>query len=136
MDATNSHILYASVIGPWSSGKHPNQVPVVANGRVLAASYKQVAVYGLGGLAAPANAQLAPSAPQGAPISGTLISGTVATISGSTFQLKTSTGVTGVDATQAEAAQLAVDLYVGRKVTVRGTFSSVGVLVAEAVYAN
>jgi hypothetical protein len=136
MDATNSHILYASVIGPWSTGTHPNQVPVVANGRVLAASYKQVAVYGLGGLAAPANAQLAPSAPQGAPISGTLISGTVATISGSTFQLKTSTGVTGVDATQAEAAQLAVDLYVGRKVTVRGTFSSVGVLVAEAVYAN
>jgi hypothetical protein len=131
MDATNSHIIYAAVAGPWSNGHHPNQVPVVTNGLVLAATYKQVAVYGLGGHAAVANAQPAPSA-----ISGTLISGTVATISGSTFKLKTSTGLTGVDATQAEAAQLAVDLYVGAPVTVRGNYDSAGVLVAEAVYSD
>ena len=55
-------------------------------------------------------------------------------ISGSVFELKTSAGLKGVDATQAVAAQLAPDLYVGRSVEVRGNLDSAGVLVAEAVY--
>ncbi len=48
-DASNSSTLFSGVAGSWPYLRpNANIVPVVANGRVYVASYKQLAIFGLG----------------------------------------------------------------------------------------
>ena len=63
-DGGNGSTLFSSVAGPWPNPGRENLVPVVANGFVYVASYKQLAIFGLGGGAAQAPGHRKPGAGQ------------------------------------------------------------------------
>ena len=50
LSTSNLTQLYAGVAGTWpNSAANPNIVPVVANGKVYVATYRQLSIFGLGG---------------------------------------------------------------------------------------
>lgn len=52
IDPASGKIIYSAVAGNWISGNsNANTVPTVANGHVYVASYKELAIFGLGGAA-------------------------------------------------------------------------------------
>jgi len=120
--------------GSWPhTGANANIVPVVANGHVFVASYKQLSIYGLGtGItgSAPrpiaANVSSDPSRHQ--------IFGTITTMRGSQFTLQTRTGHSvQVDASAAIQNEMCIDLEAGETVDAQGTFDAAGVMLASLV---
>ena len=63
-DGSDSTSLFSAVAGSWpSSSANANIVPIVANGRVYVASYKQLAIFGLNGCSACSDQTIALNAP-------------------------------------------------------------------------
>jgi hypothetical protein len=58
-DASTGVTLYSASAGPWPNPGNANLVPVVANGLVYVASYKQLAIFGLAGTRARRSGRLA-----------------------------------------------------------------------------
>ncbi len=133
--------LFTSVAGTWPNDKrNANIVPVVANGRVYVASYKQLAIFGLahaGPTAAATTAATAlalPAGPAPTDLGGAHEwYGTIATLSGARFTIATRSGTRTVDASAAQAGDRVVPLYQGRPVDCVGTVDSAGVLHADTV---
>jgi hypothetical protein len=130
--------LFSTVAGSWANpAANANIIPVVANGRVYVASYKQLSIFGLlGGAAAKT------IVPQ--PAVQTLsynsarhqheIFGTINSISGSQITVKKRTGsLLTVDASVAIQSELCVGLEVGEPIDVQGTFAANGTMSAHSI---
>jgi hypothetical protein len=127
----NSHQLITPVVaGTWPNMQgNANLVPVVANGHVYVASYKSVAIFGLG----PAGTLSVAAAPQPA-ISQHEIFGTITALDGASLTIETRTGTfVPVDATAAIASDQSINLKVDKPVRVVGDFNTSGVLLATAI---
>jgi PQQ enzyme repeat len=145
-DASSSKIIASSVAGIWpNSDSNSNTVPTVANGRVYVASYKELAIFGLGSPASPAvltqveadRAKAVTAFNEDMPdvVSGEhVIYGTVREINGSTVILErrdlTMVKVNIADVTINKQIAMSV---VGRAVQMRGHYDDRGTLVAAAV---
>jgi hypothetical protein len=133
----NNGWLFSAVAGIWPNvNGNANIVPVVANGRVYVASYKQLAVFGLAGAAAKPAAVRPPMppAPVVLPLDSHEIYGTIKTVTGGNVTLATRTGqLVRVDAADAADRHRSVVLQVGEPVTVFGGFGGSGVLHATSV---
>jgi hypothetical protein len=132
----NLPILFQATAGSWPNlGANANLVPVVANGFVYVASYKQLSIFGL------LPPGVAPAAIRPQPATQSVLApgqhelfGTVTAIEGSYFTLQTRTGsFVQVDATSAIQNELSIDLFVREAVDVRGTFDRKGVLQATVI---
>jgi hypothetical protein len=139
----NSGWLFSAVAGTWpNTDGNANIVPVVVNGQVYVASYKELAIFGLPsaravgkpkGAAAfiPATPSPAPRLPPGAHE----IYGTIKTVAGAEVTLSTRTGnLVPVDAADAVDRHLSVGLQVGEPVTVFGSYRLSGILHATSVF--
>jgi hypothetical protein len=138
--------LFTSTAGNWDvphssgDGANSNIAPVVANGHVYVASYKELDIFGLGAPpiiihpAAPAAAPAVapPLKPQSA---GGLVSifGTVTKLEGSRFTLKTEAGEVQVNAEEAITNGLSPALVAGQQVSVYGNRDAQGVVHAEVI---
>jgi hypothetical protein len=129
-DDASNQLITPIVAGTWPvTPGNANIVPVVANGRVYVASYKTLAIFGIG----PAGTLSAAAAPQPA-INQHEIYGTITAVDGGSLTIETRTGtLLPVDATAAIAANQTVNLKVDKPVRVVGDFNSSGVLVASAI---
>jgi PQQ enzyme repeat len=132
----NGHQLFSNVAGTWpNTGGNANLVPVVANGKVYVASFKSLAIFGLGGASAPLvpasrTNQIRSSLPAGEHE----ISGIVQDIDSSTLTLVVRTGdLLKVDAAAAIANFQAAVPSVGHGILVRGTIDEDGVLHADTL---
>jgi hypothetical protein len=130
--------LYAATAGTWPNlGGDANIVPVVANGRVYVASYKELDIFGLGAAAAKTRTAPAPAHPAPPPRPPLApgeheIYGTIRTIGDGRMTLATRTG-TAVAVRAAIDAHLGVDLHQGRTVRVIGRRDAKGLLQASSI---
>jgi hypothetical protein len=116
---------------PYTSG-NANIVPVVANGQVFVASYRTLAIFGLGGKASFGSAPSVLLRPLVA--GGHEIFGTVESITGTELTVKTRTGsLVKVDTTAAANGHNLSIHGIGGAVDVRGTTGADGVLQAQSV---
>lgn len=130
--------LFMSTSGNWdvphssTDGANSNIVPVVANGHVYVASYKELDIFGLGTpiIIHPAATPVAP--PPKPQLAGGLF-GTITKLEGSRFTLKTEAGEVQVHAEQAITSGLSPALILGQQVSVYGTLDAQGVLHAEVI---
>jgi hypothetical protein len=126
--------LWQGTAGSWAtSNGNANLVPVVANGKVFVASYKQLDIFGLGGTLAKAGT---PHAPAFHPTSAAPneVTGTLLAASGSSLTLRTRTGtIVRVDASVALRQERSGDLVVGEPFNVRGKYDAARVLHAVAI---
>jgi hypothetical protein len=129
--------LYQGTAGYWeSSGGNANVVPVVANGKVYVASYKQLDILGLGGAGARfVTAQIPPAGAARNTIKAPhQITGMLVTIRGSMLTLRSRTGKTVlVDDSYAVRHERSSDLVAGEPFTVRGAYDASGILHAAAI---
>jgi hypothetical protein len=139
-DNQQAALIYSAPAGTWpTSTTNANIVPVVANGLVYVASYRQLAIFGLGGnpqgVTVGSTSGLSESEQAGLPESEqeSRISGTVSSVTDSLITLQTRSGVARVDATQAQQADLSVPIVVGSAVIVRGTRDPIGLFHADAI---
>jgi hypothetical protein len=126
--------LFQAPAGHWvSTGGNANLVPLVANGKVYVASYKELEIFGLGGKvpkAEPIGAAVFVTIP-GAPHE---LTGTLITISGSLLALRTRTGkIVGVDDSDAVRRERSAVLVVGEHFTAWGKYDASGVLHAIVI---
>lgn len=142
--AGNSQLqqLFSSPAGNWDvphssgDGANSNIVPVVANGHVYVASYKELDIFGLGArpvILHPAPHAVVPS-PRPQPATGVVSAfGTITKLEGSRFTLKTEAGEVQVNAENAITEGLSPALAVGLQVSVYGDRDPQGVLHAEVI---
>ena len=135
---TDASQLVTLPAGTWPKvGGNANLVPVVANGRVYVASYKQLSIFGpaTGAQAAATIVQpTAAPAPLSLPPGGHEVYGTAVGLQDSTLTLRTRTGqVIEVNILPAQQATLYAPVAVGAAVLVRGVYDSSGVLQAQVV---
>jgi hypothetical protein len=136
--AEHGNQLFSAVPGTWPNlGGNANVVPVVANGKVYVASYKSLAIYGLGAgsgaalASTPRANEIESSAP---PADEQQISGIVQSIDGSTLTLVNRAGdVIKVDGGSAFAHFQAAPPAVGHAILVRGTIDDAGVMHATTL---
>jgi hypothetical protein len=128
--------LYSASAGTWASaGANANLVPVVANGKVYVASYKQLAIFGL--LAPDAKAATlqvpsgeGPGGPVGTPHH---VTGTLVAVNGSQLILRTRAGeLVRVDDSAAIRDERSAVLVVGKPFAAEGTYSA-GILHASVI---
>jgi hypothetical protein len=133
----------AGIAGSWpNTGGNANIVPVVANGKVYVASFKQLAIFGLPSMFGPmkkkgarpllfgpsdrVETKLAPGEHD--------IYGTVSSVEGQRMTLQTRMGKSiNVDARAAIQAGLYIPPVASQAVEVRGTYGSDGTLNAQTV---
>ncbi|MBV9718049.1 MAG: hypothetical protein JOZ77_01925 [Candidatus Eremiobacteraeota bacterium] len=127
--------LYHARAGTWRSmNANANLVPVVANGRAYVASYKQLAIFGMGGKGVPAATTMAaePSPPQGSV--SHQITGVLVRVSGSALTLRSRTGrIVRVDDSAAVKLERSSDLVLGEPFIISGSYDAAGVLRAVAI---
>jgi hypothetical protein len=128
--ANHSAQLVSAAAGTWpfASNANSNLVPVVANGEVFVASYKQLSIFGL---APPAQhaAFTPPPAPQIIRYTGTKheVYGTAVRIAHDTMTLRTRTGaLLAVDLSAARATSDVPQTAQGQPVIVRGDYDAAG----------
>lgn len=134
--------LYSATAGNWDvphtsgDGANSNIVPVMANGHVYVASYKELDIFGLGRpiIVQPAAPPVAPP-PEPQPAAGLMsIFGTITKLEGSRLTLKTEAGTeVQVDAEKAIGNGLSPALVVGQQVSVYGNTDAQGMLHAEVI---
>lgn len=118
--------------GPWpNTTGRPNAVPVVANGRVFVASYKELSIFGLGSKQ-PAPTQPLQAATIAAPHTATIY-GTVIQIKASTLWLRTSTDVLTIDVGQVQRDELTVPLVPGKALRISARIDERGTISAEEI---
>ena len=140
--------LFSTPAGTWpNSTANANIVPVVANGHVYVASYKQLSIFGLAGAvgATPQTAQTAAQAVAQTvkntiqdstelPPNGHEIFGRISSINGDRLTIATrSGGVVNVNATQAVQNYQSVVLLVDEAVRILGSFDPLNVLQATVI---
>lgn len=133
-DAKDGSPLLPSGIpaGAWpNTGGRPNAVPVVANGKVFVASYKELRIFGLGSKQ-PAPTQPLQVATIAAPHTATIY-GTVIQIKASTLWLRTRTDVLTIDVGQVQHDQLTVPLVPGKAVRISARIDERGTISAEEI---
>lgn len=141
-DAKDGSILSSAMGGPWPAGPWPNTggganaVPVVANGRVFVASFREVRIYGLG--AKPPQQQVAAPVVRSASDSQAYpkrtIYGTIAETQGSSsLWLKTRTTLIPVDTSRAERDKKDAPLTAGQTIVVQGAMNDEGGIEAETI---
>jgi hypothetical protein len=126
--------LFQGPAGRWvSTGANANLIPLVANGKVYVASYKQLEIFGPGG-------RVPEAAPIGAPVFVTIpgapheLTGRLITSSGSLLALRTRTGkIVGVDGSEAIRRERSSVLVVGEPFTARGKYDASGILHAIVI---
>jgi hypothetical protein len=134
IDASNGTVLFSDKAGTWPNvGGGANIVPVVANGKVYVASFKQLAIFGLGPTITlppvPAVVVAGAAAPTGSQVTGTITG-----VEGSNVVVQTRGGVTKqVDASKALQAGTAPPLVVGKPFTAIGTVDPSGILHADTI---
>jgi len=115
--------------GSWNSpGANPNIVPVVSNGKVYVASYKQLAIFGVG---ANGTTQLnPPSAPQP---NWRAIYGKIVKVDGALVSIELRSGkVAKIDITRAASRHRSAPVVPGRSIGVLGMFNErTGVIQAQ-----
>lgn len=124
--------LFSGQAGTWpNTNADANITPVVANGHVYVASYKQLRVFGLGNLILPQN--IAPGLPPpGSPPNQ--VSGVLLSISGTTLNLQTRSGSTvAVQASSPVQAAAVALVRLGQPLLVRGALDGMGTLQAEVI---
>jgi hypothetical protein len=143
-------LLFSTVAGSWPSlAANANIVPVVANGHVYVASYKQLSIFGLlGGTAAKTItaqpvvqtiSQVQSASELQNPSSHSTkhqheIFGTISDVNGSLITVKRRTGsLLNVDASVAIKNDLCVGLDIGDAVDVQGTFEANGAMLAKSI---
>jgi hypothetical protein len=135
LDAANGTTLFSGTAGTWPNvNGNANLVPVVVNGKVYVASFKRLAIFGLG-QTIPFPAAVAQAVAQAltAP-TGNSVSGTIVGIDGSQVTLTTRTGSTArIDVTKAQQQSQSIPLVVGGPVIVEGTSDASGVMHAETI---
>jgi len=132
----SSTLIFSAVAGSWpNTGANANIVPVVANGRVYVASYKQLAIFGLGsGPAATLTLTAAPLDPTQLGPNQHEIHGTIQTLSGYMLTVATLSGAqVDVDATQAVQTYQSVVLSVGEAVRMLGSYDASNVFHATTI---
>ncbi len=126
-------LLFQSVAGNWDvppmpgwpEGGNSNIVPVVANGNVYVASYRELDIFGFRPLMVKA-----PSAPEIRSVSGIITT----VVSGSQFTLQTETGAeVRAEAEVAIRNGLSPELRVGQRVNVSGNVDAQGLLHADVI---
>jgi hypothetical protein len=140
--------IFTSPAGNWDvphpqgDGANSNIVPVVANGHVYVASYKQLDIFGFGPPVikpelAIAEAVAAPSPPRPPVPESTGFSitrGTITRVQGSRFVMKTEAGKdVQVDARAAVKNGLSAELVIGRPVSVYGNPDAKGIVHATLI---
>jgi len=128
--------LLATAAGTWpNTGGNANIVPVVANGRVYVASYRSLAIFGLG-----SGSAAVPPVIAAKPYQVTLpagiheIYGTVRGIDGATVLVERRTGAPiKVDAAAAFADFQAAQPSVGHGILIRGSIDEAGVVHAQTL---
>jgi hypothetical protein len=132
-DPSTGTTLTSRSAGAWPNlGNNANIVPVVANGEVFVASYKQLAIFGLG---APA-ARIAFPNVITVPAPNHRVSGQIVGIDSNRglFTILTRSGKRQlVLATGAIQSHTAVPLVIGQNVEVQGSFDSAGVLQSTVI---
>ena len=127
-------LFMANNAGSWPNTKgDANTVPVVANGHVFVASYRQLSIFGLGtGIAGPVPLTIALNVPSHS--SRHEIFGTITSVSGAQFTVRTRTGsLVEVDASAAIQNELCIELEAGETVDAQGNVEADGVLRAASV---
>jgi hypothetical protein len=128
--------LYGGDAGTWpNKGGNANIVPVVANGKVYVASYKGLAIFGLGapGAAAKIPSDLPAAADPLAPGQHEIY-GIVHAVSGSTIVVQKRDGaLVTVDGTWAAKHFALAPPDVGHGIIVQGSFGTTGILIASTV---
>jgi hypothetical protein len=140
--------LFSAVAGTWPNPTaNANIVPVVANGHVYVASYKQLAIFGLAGTVG-ATPQIAQTAPKATTLSVQTpthdltelppnvyeIFGTISSINGNALTITTRSGaVLKVDATKAVQTYQSIVLLVDESVGILGSFDTSNVLQATVI---
>jgi hypothetical protein len=134
--------LHAGIVaGTWpNTGGNANIVPVVANGKVYVATFKQLAIFGLsptiqtGRKAIEPRSLEAPVAAAEPAVSGTRIYGTIASVSDSRVVVQLRNGKTlTVELAGALKAFHTVIPYVGEPVVVNGVTASDGTIEAQSM---
>ena len=130
-------LLFSSQAGAWrNSGGNANIVPVVANGRVFVASYKQLTIFGLGG-----GPYVPPAATAAKPVALDAhappheITGVLEHAEGMVLTLRTRAGkIALVDDSDALRSEKIGVLVQGNAYTAQGTtYDSTGALRAQAI---
>jgi hypothetical protein len=133
--------LWSGVAGTWPNVTgNANIVPVVANGEVFVASFKQLAIFDLaprGAMTRIVTAERplqAPAAPPLPEVSGSRFFGTFASIDGDHVVVRLRTGETlTIDLANARKAFQTVIPFVGETVDVSGTLEANGTLNAQTM---
>jgi outer membrane protein assembly factor BamB len=143
IDAANGSELCSANAGPWVNlGGAPNTVPVVSNGRVFVASFKELRVFGVGGqpvcdMQAIASTDVpATTETEERKIDDgvSIVSGVAEFIEGTKFRLRTESKLITVDISNALKEGMVSNVQLGRGLVVEGAFDSNGVLIAKSVY--
>jgi PQQ enzyme repeat len=126
--------LYQGTAGYWdSTGGNANIAPVVANGKVYVASYKQLDIFGVGGNKGVPKPPAGLGSHRAVPAPNQL-SGMLVEVGKSFLTMQSRTGsFVKVDFTVASRRERTVDLVAGHPFTVRGKYDSGGVLHAYAI---
>jgi len=143
-NAASGALLYSAIAGTWPSPGNANIVPIVANGEVLVASNKQLAIFGRLPAAAPVataaatntSASLAgtTNAPLQAPVQGNEVTGRVLRVNGVEVIVQQYSGAhVAIDAKPAQDAFQSVPLFEGQIVTAEGSLDALGVLHARTI---
>ena len=134
--AKQSQQVFSAAAGTWPRGNaNANLVPVIANGHVIVASYKQLAIFGL---AAPAaHVAFVPVAPPAAlAYAGTThdLYGTVVSVSHDALRLRTRAGLlVDVDVSAARRTSDVAELTPGHAALIRGDYTAAGIFDARFV---
>ncbi len=142
-DGSDSTSLFSAVAGSWpSSSTNANIVPIVANGRVYVASYKQLAIFGLNGCSACSdrtvalNAPPAPTMPAAPPLAPGEheVFGIVREIHGFMVAMETRGGeILSVDTRPAARAGGDIVVQPGEAVDLRGALGASGAFEAHVM---
>jgi hypothetical protein len=136
-----SNTLFIGAAGNWPNGDgNANLVPLVANGRVFVASYKQLSIFGLGNasslkggteLETPAAGSTEAAQPT---LPGHAVYGKLRAVNNTMLTIETRNGaMLTVDSTAAEKAGTRALPLVGRALLTRGDYDANGIMHAASI---
>jgi hypothetical protein len=136
-DPTTASLLYSSVAGTWPNVNGDSDlVPVVANGRVLVASYQQLAIFGKvkPGAQTAAIMHFVRPAPAPLPAGTHEIYGRIVAFRGTTIAVAMRSGrIASIDVDAAHRTYATTELYRGEPILVRFKAGPTGTFVATTV---
>jgi hypothetical protein len=144
-DAKDGEHLCAADAGPWPQekghGAAPNAVPVVANGKVFIASYKELRVFGVGGAAACGVKVVAETHPQfhaALPVPGQsgVVKGIIVDVVDAKMHLNMGGQMIEADVSKVLRTGRHGNINRGKPITIQGTSTAAGSMSAESIYSG